>query len=44
MVISKPLKKRTLDLIFEFIEEYGAYSRPDMKLALESSALSWVSR
>eukprot|EP00596_Hydrurales_sp_CCMP1899_P003636 CAMPEP_0119051700 /NCGR_PEP_ID=MMETSP1177-20130426/73233_1 /TAXON_ID=2985 /ORGANISM="Ochromonas sp, Strain CCMP1899" /LENGTH=828 /DNA_ID=CAMNT_0007031009 /DNA_START=692 /DNA_END=3175 /DNA_ORIENTATION=+ len=41
MVISKPLKKRTLDLIFEFIEEYGAYSRPDMKLALESNKLSW---
>jgi hypothetical protein len=46
MVISKPLKKRTLDLILEFIEQFGALSRPDMKLALGlgGDSLSWLTR
>lgn len=44
MVISKPLKKRTLDLILEFIEQFGSLSRPDMKLALGGDSISWVTR
>lgn len=44
MVISKPLKKVTLDLLLEHIVKFGTLSRPGMKLVQKNNTMEWVSR
>ncbi len=44
IVISKPIRILTLDLLIEHINLYGSSSVPDMYLAQSYGALNWVKR
>jgi CheY-like chemotaxis protein len=44
IVISKPIKILTLDLLIEHINLYGSLSVPDKYLAQSYGALNWVKR
>lgn len=44
MVISKPIRIVSLDLLIEHINLYGSLSVPDMYLAQSYGALNWVKR
>jgi two-component system, sensor histidine kinase and response regulator len=44
MAVAKPFKKLTLDLLLEFIDEFGTLSKPGMKLVQKSSRIDWVPR
>jgi CheY-like chemotaxis protein len=44
MVVSKPLKKRTLDMLIQHIANCGTLSRPEMRLIEGNNTIQWSSR
>jgi DNA-binding response OmpR family regulator len=42
MVIAKPFKKQTLDLLIEFIEKSGTLSKPHQTLVQKDGKIFWV--
>jgi CheY-like chemotaxis protein len=44
MIVSKPLKKRTLDMLIQHIAKCGTLSRPEMRLIQGTNTIQWSSR
>jgi hypothetical protein len=44
MVVSKPLKMRTLQMLLHHVAHCGTLSNPDMKLVQGVDSIQWLSR